>query len=196
MHSALISMGRAGKTYVTFNKLRLALFIRSYAGCLVTQYIRTKYKIDGKSYKKELRSKFKNKRSIPEISKLAKLLSFNYTLLRKWVVLDKTCALSKKISAEDKIKVFLSVERELTTLKAVEQDKESLIDKDYESATLISAIERAAGNSLRDIDDDFVFEEQLEELQRKYRRLYYKTTYEYKLPTLRIIPFILRLLGT
>ncbi|HEX7456710.1 MAG TPA: Maf family protein [Candidatus Nanoarchaeia archaeon] len=45
------------------------------------------------------------------------------------------------------------------------------------------------------IDDDFAFEEQLEELQRKYRRLYYKTAYEYKLPTPRIVPFILRLLS-
>ena len=42
--------------------------------------------------------------------------------------------------------------------------------------------------------DDNVFDAQLEELQRKYKNWYYATAYRYKLPTSRIIPFILRLI--
>jgi len=188
-------MGRAGKTYVTFNKIRLALFIRSYAGYFVTQYIRTRYKIDGKAARKKLRNELFSKRAAPEISRLSKVLNLDYTLLWQSIVLNKAWTLNKKIYDIEKIKVFLAVENEIITLKVKRQDKESLIEEDYEHATLSPAIERAAGNSLRAIDDDFAFEEQLEELQRKYRLLYYKTAYEYKLPTPRIVPFILRLLS-
>lgn len=67
--------------------------------------------------------------------------------------------------------------------------------KDYDKAIMEPAIERVAGNHLKNIKDDKVFDAQLEELQRKYQNWYYTTAYKYKLPTSRIIPFILRLIN-
>lgn len=59
---------------------------------------------------------------------------------------------------------------------------------------LSTAIERAVGNNLCNIDDDSIFEMQLDELQKVYRKWYYKTANRYKLPTPRIVPFVLRLI--
>jgi len=188
-------MGRAGKTYVTFNRVRLALFIRSYAGYSIRDHLRHRYKIHDRTTNTQLKKRFLNKRATSEISRLSRALNLNYQLLWQFIMLNKTQRLNTKISVQEKIKIYLEIENEIITLKIARQDKESLIEEDYEHATLCPAIERAAGNSLRAIDDDFAFEEQLEELQRKYRRLYYKTAYEYKLPTPRIVPFILRLLS-
>lgn len=93
-----------------------------------------------------------------------------------------------------KIKAYLAIENEIIILKIERQDKESIIHEDYERAILSPAIERATGNSLKNIKDDFVFEKQLEELRTRYQRWYYEIAHLYKLPTLGILPFILRLI--
>ncbi len=94
-----------------------------------------------------------------------------------------------------KIKAYLAIENEIITIKIERQNKENMIHEDYERAILAHAMERAAGNSLKNIKDDLVFEKQLEELRKKYQRWYYEIAHEYKLPTLINSYFILRLIS-
>ncbi len=186
-----------GKAYLTYNRVRLALFVRSYAGYTIVQHIKAKYKIDNKLAPKDLRKKYGGKRTISEISRLSRVLNLHYKSLWEFVVLDKTQASNRDIAEKDKIKVYLSIENELIALSKTKQNKSPYFDPDYETevALLSVAIERAAGCTLKDIDDDRKFQRDCEELQRKYLYWYYKVAYRYKLPTTRIVPFILRLIN-
>lgn len=81
---------------------------------------------------------------------------------------------------------------------AIAKDNKSYFkDSDYEKelALLSLAIERVVGNNLKNIEDDSLFKQQLEDFKRKYAYWYYKTAYKYKLPTIRIVPFLLRLIS-
>jgi len=175
-------MADRSKTRLTFKKIRLALFLRSYAF----------YRIST-----ELREKYSGKKVIPEISRLSHTLNLSYKPLWKAVILEKFQPLSKRVPDKEKIKIYLAIESELISLTIARNNKSYLKDSDYEEefALLSIAIERAAGNSLKDIEDDFLFKGRIEELKRKYQYWYYKTAYKYKLPTIRIAPFILRLIA-
>jgi hypothetical protein len=189
-------MQKAG-TYTTYNRVRLALFERSYAHYAIVHYLKTKYqKIDERLTSQELHRKYFNKHALPEISRLSRVLNFNYSPLWKAIILSKYQALGKKIAEEEKTNIFLSIERELIQLTIAKQNKSVIRNPDYESelALLSTAIERAVGNALKDIEDDFSFERKSEELKRKYIYWYYRIAYRYKLPTLRIVPFVLRLI--
>lgn len=186
--------GKRKRTYDTYYKIRLALFVRSYVGCSIANHLRIKYKIDDKLTKPQLHKQFSSKKAIPEISRLSKALNLNYQILWQFVVLDRKQSLNRKIRIDEKIKVFLAVECEMTFLTLARRDKENIISEDYERAIFGPAIERAAGNFLGNINDDFLFEQKLEDLIRKYRNWYYATAYKYKLPTPRILPFIARLI--
>jgi hypothetical protein len=190
-------MRKAGKTYITFNKIRLALFVHSYAHFAVTHFLIKKYKINDRLSPKELRKLYYNKYNIPEISRLAKTLNFKYSLLWQSLILDKNQALNKKIKDNEMVEIYLSIENEIIQLAKQKQKKSDYFDPDYESdyAILSVAIERAVGNKLGDMDDDFAFELHEEELRKKYTYWYYKIAYKYKLPTIRITPFILRLIS-
>jgi hypothetical protein len=185
------------RAYTTYNKIRLALFVRSYAHHAITHYLKTKYKIDERLTAQELRRKYFNKHAIPEISRLSRVLNLNYAPLWKAIIIGKNQTLGKKLTEKEKITIFISIEHELTLLAIAKQNKSAFRNPDYESelALLSTAIERAVGNALEDIEDDFSFTQQSEELKRKYIYWYYKIAYRYKLPTLRIIPFILRLIS-
>lgn len=179
------------RTYNTYNKFRLSLFTRSYAGYSISNFLRIRYKIDGKLTGRELKRQFgNNKRIIPEISKLSKVLNFHYKSLWKFIVLAKTPKIILRIHDREKVKVYLGIESEITALSITKQGKGNLIEEEYKKAILIPAIERVAGNHLKNIEDDKVFDAQLEVLQRKYQNWYYATAYKYKLPTSRITPFI------
>jgi len=188
-------MKAAGKhKYDTYRKTRLDLFIRSYAGYFTCNYIKTKYKIDDNLSASQLQEQFSGKRIIPEISRLSRVLNLNYQLLWRFVVLNGRQGLNRKAKTNRKIEVFLAIEEEMIFLTIARQDKEYIISDDYERATLSPAIERAAGNSLRHVNNDLIFEQQLNEVQKEYARWYYETACKYKIPTLRIIPFLLRLI--
>lgn len=191
-------MRRAGTTYTTFNKVRLALFTRSYAHQYISCYLKAKYKINDKLSSKELHKAYFGKRSIPEVQRLAKVLNFNYALLWNSILLDKNQVISKKLSDKDRLDVFLSIENEIKTLAKQKQNKSDYFDPDYDTefALLSVAIERAVGNALQDIEDDALFDQQSETLKMKYSYWYYKMAYKYKLPTIRITPFIMRLITT
>jgi len=72
--------------------------------------------------------------------------------------------------------------------------KESYVTEEYEYALLSPAIERVVGNSLTNIKDDDKFETKLIERKRVYTQWYYAVACKYRLPTLRIIPFLSRLI--
>ncbi|MBU2632600.1 hypothetical protein KKG52_02680 [Patescibacteria group bacterium] len=189
-------MTGASKTRLTFKKIKLALLVRSHTSYRISREIVEKHKLDKKLNSKELQKKYLSKKAIPEISRLSYALNLPYKPLWKAIVLKKFQSLSRRALDKEKIKIYLAIENELIFLSIARNNKSYFKDSDYEEefALLSMAIERAAGNSLKEIKDDFIFSKQLEVLQRKYTYWYYKTAYRYKLPTIRIVPFILRLI--
>ena len=175
-------MTGTSKGRLTFKKIRLALFLRSY----------TFYRISI-----ELREKYSGKKVIPEISRLSRTLNLPCKPLWKAIILEKFQPLSKRVADKEKIKIYLAIENELILLAIARNNKPYFKDPDYdeEFALLSLAIERAVGDNLKNIEDDFLFKQQLEKLKRLYHYWYYKTAYKYKLPTMRIAPFILRLIA-
>ncbi len=186
------------KTRLTLKKIRLVLFTRSYANYRVSQEIKRKYKLDNKLTPKELRMNYFKKRAIPEIARLSHALNLAYNPLWGSLLLNKTPPLNKKMPDSEKIKAYLAIERELILLSETKKNKSSqFFDPDYdqEFAILSVAIERAVGNKLIDIEDDSAFGHQQEILQKLYLRWYYKVAWKYKLPTTRIVPFVIRLIS-
>ncbi|OGG11733.1 hypothetical protein A2Z00_01365 [Candidatus Gottesmanbacteria bacterium RBG_13_45_10] len=95
---------------------------------------------------------------------------------------------------DGKLSVYVRVEHELIQL-IKERKKRGYFDPlEYEYALLEPAIERVAGADLCEIENDEEFDEQLVTFKAIYLNWYYQTAAKYKLPTLRIIPFLLRLL--
>ncbi len=188
-------MTSAAKTYITFNKKRLALFVRTYAFYVIVYYLWKKYKIKANLKPKDLRKRY-SKRAVPEISRLARILNLNYIELREAIVLNKTKRLDREFADDKQIKLYISVEEEIISLAKAKQQESDYTEPDYEEefGLLTMAVERAIGNALDDVDDDLVFEQQFGELKRKYLYLYYKTAHKYKLPTIRIVPFVMRLI--
>lgn len=165
-----------------FDKNRLALFTKSYAGYFLGNYIRQSKK--------------------PEIllERLAKVLLFKEKSLYCFIF-HKTCQrkfdrIIKNVTEDkEKIAIYLKIEKELMIITQEREDKNSLISEDYEYALLSPAIERVAGNTLANVNDDGIFDTKLIELKNQCTRWYYEIAYRYRLPTLRIIPFILRLIA-
>lgn len=191
-------MAEITKARLTFKKIRLALFVRSYANHRIAQGIRKKYRLDNKLTVRELRQGHFSKRVIPEIARLSQALNLAYKPLWESIVLEKISVLNKKIPDKEKIAVFLAIESELITLSDAKINRSSsFFDPDYEDefAILSIAIERTVGNKLVNIEDDSIFNHQQEILQKLYFRWYYKVAWKYKLPTTRIVPFVLRLIS-
>ncbi len=185
------------KARLTLKKVRLTLFVRSYANYRITQGIKKKYKLDSKLTGRELRKQYFKKNAIPEIGKLSRALNLDYKPLWESIVLEKIPSFNQKMPDREKISVYLAIENELVTLYAAKINRSSYFfnpDYDDESALLSIAIERAVGNKLVNIDNDTIFEHQREVLQKLYLRWYYKVAWKYKLPTTRIVPFVLRLI--
>lgn len=188
----------AHKKYLTQNKIRLILFTHSYANHRIAEVIKRKYKLDSKLPPHELRQKYFNKRKIPEVARLSRVLNLLYKPLWESLILGKSLSLNKSVPDRNKIKVYLAIETELTALAKARVSKLSeFYNPDYEQdiSVLTTAIERTVGNKLKNIDNDSVFEHQQEIIQKLYLRWYYKVAWKYKLPTIRIIPFILRLIN-
>lgn len=167
---------------ITYNKVRLSLFLRSYGAYTILTL-------------------FKNKPNYRIVSRLSDILNLDIRLLNKFFTsgkyprgLPNLNSLTKYLVPKEKMLVYLEIEHEIINLTLEKLDKENTSLEDYDKAIMEPAIERVAGNHLKNIKDDKVFDAQLEELQRKYQNWYYATAYKYKLPTSRIIPFILRLI--
>lgn len=164
-----------------FEEVRFALFTRTFAG----------YKLAKNAKQSENPDIY--------IKRLTRALLFREKHLRCFIS-HKTCykKFDKIIHVNqdnnEKIRIFLQIEAEMINLAESKQDKESDIFEEYEKALLTPAIERVAGNALVDEDNDWKFERKLIDLRRIYNSWYYKVAYKYRLPTMRIVPFLLRLL--
>lgn len=180
-------MGQARK-YITFKSIRMSLFQQTYSGYVIAEYIRNKYK---------KKSKFPKGKKIPEISLLVKCLNFDFQPTCDFIVKNKRLPLMKLILAKSGIRQYLEVEKELVRLVSSRHNRsKDFYDPDYEIevAILQLSIERVSGNHVPNNTSDRDFENILADKQNQYRKWYYKIAYLYKLPTIRITPFILRLI--
>jgi len=155
------------------------LFVNSYSGKAIASYLKKKYK---------------GKQLLKIIKKLSLALGTNCCQLERFIASEITpdCPYAK---IPGKIRVYLEIEKELGNLKEEKLDDYSTAKEDYHNQLLYPAIERAAGNSLTDIASDRKFQKKLIEKIREYTNVYYKIAYKYKLPTIRIIPFLIRLIS-
>lgn len=165
-----------------FNSDRISLFTFSYAGYVLASYIR------------------KNKNKDQMILKLSQILLMDIEILRRFIYKKSGRSIFVRIikniiEDKEKLKVYLAIEKELLTLIEERKNEESSVLEDYEWALLAPAIERVAGNDLSEIKYDRVFERKLFELQKIYHRWYYFVAYKYKLPTMRIVPYLIRLIS-
>lgn len=165
-----------------FQKVRFALFTKSYAGFILSDHIR----------------KLQNSKNISD--RLSKILLFKkedvYFYIINKIHVDETNKIIHSVLIDNKkIAIYIQIEQELITLIQEKSDKENIINEDYDYALLEPAIERVAGNNLSDIKSDRWFDKRLFEFKKKYHRWYYDIAYKYKLPTMRIVPFLIRLIS-
>lgn len=164
-----------------YHKLRFALFIRSYPGYVIQEYARNL----------EIKK--------PTIKRLTKILLIKENLSRCFL-LHKACSrkfneiIKTDIKDKEKISVYLQIEKELCLLSITKHTKNRYLVEDYERILLSTAVERTAGNNLKAIISDHEFDKKLAELQKLYIKWYYYIVYKYRLPTMRILPYILRLI--
>lgn len=162
-----------------YKNIRFFLFTHSYPGKSISAFMSQKYK---------------SKKMPKVLKRFSDILDFNYKQLEQFVVsgIELQCPY-KRIPKEQK--VYLEIERELLKLKEEKSDKYSTAKEDYQRQLLYPAFERAAGNSLGKIKDDHEFSTRLSVRINEYGNIYYKVAYRYKLPTIRIVPFLLRLIS-
>lgn len=164
-----------------FKSVRFALFARSYAGYYFTQQVKVSSEPNSL------------------VRKLAKTLLFDdyilgFYLSPKFSKSDVDRIIKNVESDKEKIKIYLEIEKQLTILIQDKGEKESYVPEEYENALLAPAIERVAGDSVSNIQSDSLFEKKLVERKRIYTLWYYSIVRNYRLPTLRIIPFLARLI--
>lgn len=164
-----------------FEAARMALFVRSYAGQYFGEIIRTSNDPD---------------KMLGRVSRILlfreKFLGFYFA--PKFSKRDADRIIKEVIEENAKIRVYLKIEKQLTQLINDKNNHEEYVTDEYERALLSPAIERVVGDSISGIDNDSQFEQKLEKRKRIYNSWYYSVAFMYKLPTLRIIPFISRLL--
>lgn len=168
-----------------YESVRFFLFSNSYSGQLIFQYFRKKYKS-----KKFLKSK----KLAREIKHLSRILFFSNKNLMMFFIFNikPKCPLKRTPS---QIKIYLEIEKELSRVANEKLDEHSTAKEDYQRQLLHPAMERVAGNSLGKIKDDYEFDTMLAIRINDYGKIYYKVAYKYKLPTIRIVPFLLRLIN-
>lgn len=157
---------------MSYKQFRAFLFTKTYAYTVFQEYIH-------KAGKKE---KQKLKRRIAKI------------LLLKPNTAVSIADFNSILHRDGKLSVYVRIEHELIQL-IKERKNQGYFDLiEYENALLDPAIERIVGTDLCDIENDKEFDEQLMTFKTIYLNWYYQTAAKYRLPTLRIIPFLLRLL--
>lgn len=157
---------------MSYNQIRTCLFTKIYAYTVFQEYI--------------VEAKRKDKQKLRR--RIAKML-----LLKPHTTMS-TVDCNSIIHHDGKLSVYVRIEHELTLLTK-ERNKRGYFDLiEYEYALLDPAIEHVVGEDLCSIENDKEFDMQLAKFKTIYRNWYYQTAVKYKLPTLRIIPFLLRLL--
>lgn len=160
------------------DKVRFFLFINSYSGKRILTYLKLRPK---------------GKKLTKEIKRLSEVLGFNHKQVNDFVSSDiKPDFPYKRLSYP--LKIYLETEKELSKLSEEKLDEYSTALEDYQRQLLYPAIERAVGNLIEDTVEDNKFDKLFNEKLKSATHLYYKIAYKYKLPTLRIAPFIIRLI--
>lgn len=164
-----------------FDTIRFSLFTRSYSAKLLAEYIIKRSK--------------KNDASLEtDILFLAKVLRFKYKDLQEFVLNFSTFDRSL-ISLPFDTEIFLEVEKEFHRISSESLDSYSLTQDDYRKPTLMAALERIVGDTLAEVDDDSEFQRQLDEGTRQFRYFYYKVAWKYRLPTMRNVAFLVRMIS-
>ena len=157
---------------MSYKRIRAYLFTKTYAYSIFQEYIH-------KAGRKE-------KQTVQR--RIAKIL-----------LLKRTTAVSLAdfnsiLHRDGKLSVYVRIEHELIQLIKERKNRGYFDLIEYEYALLYPAIERVVGTDLCDIENDNEFDEQLMTFKTIYVNWYYQTAAKYRLPTIRIIPFLLRLL--
>jgi hypothetical protein len=161
-----------------YEDVRFYLFANSYPGKTIAAFIKEKYK---------------RKRLNQVIKRLSLVLDFKPKQMEELIIFDLNPSSPYK-RLPNKLKIYLEVEKELSNLVEEKLDEYSTALEDYQRQLLAPAIERVAGNLMKDIDDR-KFDRILELQIRKYAYIYYRIVYKYRLPTLRVVSFITRLIS-
>jgi len=157
---------------MSYKQIRAYLFTKTYAYTVFQEYIRKA----GRNEKQKVQRR------------IAKIL-----LLKPTTAVS--IADSNSILRHDgKLSVYVRIEHKLIQLIKERKNRGNFDLIEYEYALLDPAIERVIGEDLSDIENDKEFDEQLMTFKTIYISWYYQTAAKYRLPTLRIIPFLLRLL--
>lgn len=127
------------------------------------------------------------------IQKLSLVLRFKLKQVNDFVLFDIK-ADSPYLRLPKRLKIYLEIENELAKLSEEKLDEYSTALEDYQRQMFYPAIERAIGNFLEGVKDDKMFQELLESQFKSACYIYYKVVCKYKLPTLRTVPFVLRLI--
>ena len=158
---------------MSYKRVRAYLFRKSYAYSVFTNRLR----------KAKRRDKAALNRRLQQILLLGQTLHTSH--------IPRVRSLVRK---DEKLTIYVHIEKELIRLVDERKNQGEFDLEEYESALLDPAIERVAGASLSDIEDDIKFDTELMSRKSLYQHWYYQTAAKYSLPTLRIIPFLLRLL--
>lgn len=160
-------------------KARFFLFANSYSAKKISIYLKVK---------------FGGKKLTKAIKRLSVILEFGYKQTTDFIILDSKPKCPYK-RLPNSLRIYLEIENELMKLSEEKLDEYSTASEDYQRQLLCPAIERAVGNLLENINDDTKFQRLMEEKFKSSFRIYYKVAYKYGLPTMRVVPFVLRLLG-
>jgi hypothetical protein len=175
----ILKTGQHGLRYFvvkSYNEIKFFLFTNSYSGGRISIY---------------LKEGFKGKKLIKAIKKLSAILNIKYRQTANFITsgVKPTCPYQRLPGS---LKIYLEVESELAKLSEEKLDKYSTALEDYRRKLLYPAIERACGNLLEDVGNDYIFQKLLEEKSKSAVHIYYKVVSKYGLPTIRNIPFVLR----
>ncbi len=176
------------KKRITYNRVRLALFLHSHCAFVISKLL-------------EVKNKQSKKINFNILSRLSQVLNFDLNLLRSYFILGKYSRFIPKpkgkvryIVERQRVLIYLEVEREIISLIVEKKNLQGTATEDYHRALLEPAIQRVAGNHLKNIKDDHEFDLQLPELTKKYCRYYYTVARKYNLPTPGLTSFVTRLI--
>lgn len=161
-----------------YDQIRFFLFVNSYSG---------------KKISSRLKEELEGEKLTGVIKRLANVLDFKYHQIADFVIFGLR-PIPPYHRLPTSLKIYLEIEKELVKLSGEKLDEYSTALEDYQRQLLYPAIERAVGNFLENIEDDKKFQKLLEEEIKSATNTYYKVAYKYKLPTLRIVPFIMRII--
>ena len=154
------------------------MFCSSYSGEIIASFLRKRYR---------------NKKLLKVVKSLSLILNFSNEQLESFILRQSRLTCPYQRIPSD-LRIYLEIESELVKLMEEKLDEYSTAQKDYKRKLLSPAFERAAGNLIQNLEDDLKFQEALDLRIQKYARIYYKVAYKYKLPTMRVVPFIIRII--